>query len=110
MTEDILEKAKAADPETLAVLDWGALRDLISGLITEVERLRSLNESLMENGNDLRTRCQKAEARIKELEAALEDVGDCQSIAYMLGGKKKAEENKILIDYIKRLEIDRLQR
>ena len=35
----------------------------------EVKRLRSLNESLMENGNDLRTRCQKAEARIKELEA-----------------------------------------
>jgi outer membrane murein-binding lipoprotein Lpp len=35
----------------------------------EAERLRSLNESLMENGNDLRTRCQKAEARIKELEA-----------------------------------------
>lgn len=37
-------------------------------LIAEVERLRSLNESLMENGNDLRTRCQKAEARIKELQ------------------------------------------
>ena len=38
--------------------------------LDEVERLRSLNESLMENGNDLRTRCQKAEARIKELEEA----------------------------------------
>ena len=37
--------------------------------LDEVERLRSLNESLMENGNDLRTRCQKAEARIKKLEA-----------------------------------------
>lgn len=108
---DILERAKAVDPEMLAVLNWGALRDLISELIAEVEakqanneylqkmteeaqgimqesqlllckeaneaeqlqneveRLRSLNESLMENGNDLRTRCQKAEARIKELEA-----------------------------------------
>jgi len=40
----------------------------------EVERLRSLNESLMENGNDLRTRCQKAEARIKELEAEKERI------------------------------------
>lgn len=38
--------------------------------VEEVKRLRSLNESLMENGNDLRTRCQKAEARIKELEEA----------------------------------------
>ena len=40
-------------------------------MIAEIERLRSLNESLMENGNDLRTRCQKAEARIKELEARI---------------------------------------
>lgn len=50
------------------------VRVVVPELITEVERLRSLNESLMENGNDLRTRCQKAEARIKELEAEKERI------------------------------------
>ncbi len=70
MTEDILERAKKAlidDDMTYEDYD-----ECISLLIAEVERLRSLNESLMENGNDLRTRCQKAEARIKELEATKE--------------------------------------
>ena len=66
MTEDILEKAKAADPETLAVLDWGALRDLISELIAEVERLRAA----LAHELDLRNRhIESLEARIKELEA-----------------------------------------
>ena len=58
MTEDIIRKATTAD-----------YIETIDNLRAEVERLRSLNESLMENGNDLRTRCQKAETRIKELEA-----------------------------------------
>ena len=58
MTDDIIRKATTAD-----------YIETIDNLRAEVERLRSLNESLMENGNDLRTRCQKAEARIKELEA-----------------------------------------
>ena len=97
---DILERAKAADIDSLAGTDWGALREIVQGLIAEVERLRSqsveqvfrrkneeiaakdarieeleaLNESLLENDNDLRTRCQKAETRIKELEATLVDV------------------------------------
>ena len=66
---DILERAKKAlidDDMTYEDYD-----ECISLLIAEVERLRSLNESLMENGNDLRTRCQKAEARIKELESEI---------------------------------------
>lgn len=56
----VLERAKKAlidDDMTYEDYD-----ECISLLIAEVERLRSLNESLMENGNDLRTRCQKAEA------------------------------------------------
>jgi DNA repair exonuclease SbcCD ATPase subunit len=70
----------------------------------EVKRLRSLNESLMENGNDLRTRCQKAEARIKKLEAELENLNGMGTVGYMLGYKKGGDGNKVLIDYIKRLE------
>ena len=66
MTEDILERAKAVVGKCHLVRETELL---LPELIAEVERLRSLNESLMENGNDLRTRCQKAEARIKELEA-----------------------------------------
>ena len=46
MTEDILERAKAVDPEMLAVLNWGALRDLISELIAEVEAKQANNEYL----------------------------------------------------------------
>jgi hypothetical protein len=68
MTENILERAKAADLCTA----WIVRKEIVPELIAEVGRLRSLNESLMENGNDLRTRCQKAEARIKELEATKE--------------------------------------
>ena len=90
---DILERAKAlretalprricsipgqtgyGNPSLNKGWDFSAVDELVRvvvpELITEVERLRSLNESLMENGNDLRTRCQKAEARIKELEEA----------------------------------------
>ena len=88
---DIMEKAKAlrnaalprqtysipgqtgyGNPSLSKGWDFSAVDELVRvvvlELIAEVERLRSLNESLMENGNDLRTRCQKAEARIKELQ------------------------------------------
>ena len=90
---DIMEKAKAlrnaalprqtysipgqtgyGNPSLSKGWDFSAVDELVRvvvlELIAEVGRLRSLNESLMENGNDLRTRCQKAEARIKELEEA----------------------------------------
>ena len=69
MTEDILERAKEYREAMRDNPDMPFAWEIIDGLIAEVERLRSLNESLMENGNDLRTRCQKAETRIKELEA-----------------------------------------
>ena len=88
MTEDILEKAKAADPETLAVLDWGALRDLISGLITEVERLRSENKII----SDRAAHHDRQDAKEIELLAA--------RIAELEAGKLMYEE----IAYIKRLE------
>ena len=66
MSDDILERAKAVDPEMLAVLNWGALRDLISELIAEVERLRAA----LAHELDLRNRhIESLEARIKELEA-----------------------------------------
>ena len=52
MTEDILERAKKADIDLMAITDWGQLRDLFGELIAEVERLRSeidaLNETLIE--------------------------------------------------------------
>ena len=38
---DILERAKAADIDTLACSDWSTLREIVQGLIAEVERLRS---------------------------------------------------------------------
>ena len=72
--------------------------------LDEVERLRADFEHLGIDCSAWQRSSERKDARIRELEAELEDVGDCQSIAYMLGGKKKAEENKILIDYIKRLE------
>jgi len=66
---DILERAKALENIIHSSEGYETVEVILGELISKVERLRSLNESLMENGNDLRTRCQKAEARIKELEA-----------------------------------------
>ena len=37
MTEDILERAKKADIDLMAITDWGQLRDLFGELIAEVE-------------------------------------------------------------------------
>ena len=52
-------------------LHW---QDEIAAKDARIKELSDLNESLVENGNDLRTRCQKAETRIKELEAALNKI------------------------------------
>ena len=49
---DILERAKAVDPEMLAVLNWGALRDLISEFIAEVEAKQANNEYLQKMTED----------------------------------------------------------
>jgi len=65
---DILERAKALENIIHSSEGYETVEVILGELISKVERLRSLNESLMENGNDLRTRCQKAEARIKELQ------------------------------------------
>ena len=70
MSDDLVARAEAMylpPSERDGSLVVGLL-DIFPEMIAEIERLRSLNESLMENGNDLRTRCQKAEARIKELQ------------------------------------------
>ena len=83
MTDDIIRKATTADYiETIDNLRAEVERlraalahelDLrnrhIESLEARIKELEALNESLMENGNDLRARCWKAEARIKELEA-----------------------------------------
>ena len=90
MTEDILERAKALRSSAFGTHKQAL--DVVDELIADIERLRSLNESLMENGNDLRTRCQKAEARIKELEA--------DRIAYRNLGSRIED----LETYIERLE------
>ena len=45
MTEDILERAKKADIDLMAITDWGQLRDLFGELIAEVERLQSAPKS-----------------------------------------------------------------
>lgn len=50
------------------------LMEEIAAKDARIKELSDLNESLVENGNDLRTRCQKAETRIKELEAALNKI------------------------------------
>lgn len=39
MSEDILEQAKDADLDLLAITDWGKTKDLFGELIAEVERL-----------------------------------------------------------------------
>ena len=44
---DILERAKAADIDSLAGTDWGALREIVQGLIAEVERLRSDMQAIL---------------------------------------------------------------
>ncbi len=48
--------------------------------------------------------CKKKDARIKELEAELENLNGMGTVGYMLGYKKGGDGNKVLIDYIKRLE------
>lgn len=47
MSEDILERAKKADIDLMAITDWGQLRDLFGELIAEVERLRSHHIQIM---------------------------------------------------------------
>lgn len=45
--------------------------DRVMKIANQRDDLKTLNDALMENGNDLRARAQKAEARIRELEASL---------------------------------------
>jgi len=67
MSDDILERAKAADIDSLAGTDWGALREIVQGLIAEVERLRSQSvEQVFRRKNE---EIAAKDARIKELEA-----------------------------------------
>ena len=93
---DILERAKAADIDSLACTDWGALREIVQGLIAEVERLRSeieIDNKLLADRDRIYEVCQcpvhgsctpyvieqlksipEKDARIKELEVELEKI------------------------------------
>jgi len=77
----------------------------------EIERLRSdVNHWKLiagEKHDDMISwlnECKKKDARIKELEAELENLNGMGTVGYMLGYKKGGDGNKVLIDYIKRLE------
>jgi len=77
---DILERAKAADIDSLAGTDWGALREIVQGLIAEVERLRSQSvEQVFRRKNE---EIAAKDARIKELEAAVVD-GRAQYLLFL---------------------------
>ena len=54
--------------------------------------------------NDANSQIAAKDARIKELEAELENLNGMGTVGYMLGYKKGGDGNKVLIDYIKRLE------
>ena len=73
MTEDILERAKAADIDLMASTDWGQLRNLFRELIAEVERLRSENKIISDRAahheKQDAAEIELLAARIKELEA-----------------------------------------
>ena len=77
MTEDILERAKKADIDLMAITDWGQLRDLFGELIAEIERLRSENKIISDRAaHHDRQDAKEIEllaARIAELEASLEN-------------------------------------
>ena len=73
MTEDILERAKKADIDLMAITDWGQLRDLFGELIADIERLRSENKIISDRAahhekQDV-AEIELLAARIKELEA-----------------------------------------
>lgn len=73
MTEDILERAKKADIDLMAITDWGQLRDLFGELIAEIERLRSENKIISDRAahheKQDAAEIELLAARIKELEA-----------------------------------------
>ena len=100
MSEDILERAKKADIDLMAITDWGQLRDLFGELIAEIERLRSENKII----SDRAAHHDRQDAKEIELLAA--------RIAELEAGKlmyeEIAESYQIGVDdlraYIKRLE------
>lgn len=111
MTEDILEKAKKADIDLMAITDWGQLRDLFGELIAEIERLRSENKIISDRAahheKQDAAEIELLAARIKELEAVISeafqelvtagpDIGDIAAMSISLAVRKLASQNKRL--------------
>ena len=79
--DNLLERAKDADLDLLAITDWGKTKDLFGELIAEIERLRSENKIISDRAAHhdrqdakeielLAARIAELEAYIKRLEAA----------------------------------------
>ena len=111
MTEDILERAKKADIDLMAITDWGQLRDLFGELIAEIERLRSENKIISDRAahheKQDAAEIELLAARIKELEAVISeafqelvtagpDIGDIAAMSISLAVRKLASQNKRL--------------
>jgi len=105
MSDDILERAKAADIDSLAGTDWGALREIVQGLIAEVERLRSQSvEQVFRRKNE---EIAAKDARIKELESEITAwVADRDSWIGRYEAVRKDKDARIADQeaYIERLE------
>ena len=70
---DITKKARLIDAQHDGIL---RLRKRLAAKDARIKELSDLNEALMENGNDLRERCQKAEGRCQELLDTLKIVSE----------------------------------
>ena len=126
---DILERAKeAASIEYAPDISYDDWRGLVRELIAEAESsralmrsseesyknmLRRLGDFLEESGNLIEyplviqsaiSAIKSKDARIKELEAEIEALNGLGTVGYLIGYREGGDGNKVLVEYIKRLE------